>query len=131
MAKHPDIPDQYNTVMPYLILKGADRFIEFAKQVFGAAEIHREMRDDQTVRHAQVVIGDSTIMCSEAKEEFKPHNGGFFIYVDNADEAFDRALKAGATEVMKVSHQPYGRSGGVLDPFGNTWWVTSVPENPA
>jgi uncharacterized glyoxalase superfamily protein PhnB len=49
-----------------------------------------------------------------------------FVYVADADVTFDKAIKAGSTTVMEIADLEYGRSGGVTDPFGNVWWITSV-----
>ena len=45
---------------------------------------------------------------------------------ENADESYKKAIDEGATTVMELSDQDYGRTCGVSDPFGNTWWITSV-----
>ncbi len=52
-------------------------------------------------------------------------NAGLYINVPDADEKFRLALDNGATVVMEMSDQSYGRTGGVRDPFGNTWWITT------
>lgn len=83
------------------------------------------MRDEQTIMHAELCIGDTTIMLAYSTEKFKPHTAGFFIYVDNADETYSRTINANAKTVMEGQDQSYGRS-GIEDPFGNIWWVTSV-----
>jgi uncharacterized glyoxalase superfamily protein PhnB len=65
-------------------------------------------------------------MFADTTEKITSQTAGLFIYVDNADETFKMAIEEGATVVSEVSDHPYGRSGGVKDPFGNTWWITSV-----
>ncbi len=120
------IPDGYNRVMPYLIVADAEAFLSFTQKVFGAEEKLREMRDESTIKHAEVRIGDSVIMFGQSIEKWPPQGAGMFIYVDDADAVYQKALAEGATEIMKPEDQPYGRSGGVQDPFGNTWWITSV-----
>ncbi len=120
------IPEGYQAVMPYLIVQNAKGFQHFTQQVFGATEKYKEMRDEKLIRHAEVKIGESTIMFADATEEFEPSTAGMFIYVDNADEAYQRAMEAGATSLQEPADQSYGRSCGVKDPYGNTWWITSV-----
>lgn len=120
------IPDCYQQVMPYLIIQNAAAFMDFMMKVFGAKEKYKVMRDEQTIMHGEVSLGVCTIMFADSTDAHSVQNAGLFIYVANADETFQKALDAGATEVMPVSDQSYGRSGGVKDPFGNTWWVTSV-----
>lgn len=84
------------------------------------------MRESDIILHAETLIGDSTIMFADATEKYKPQPAGLFIYVDNADERFRKAVEAGAKVINEVADQPYGRSGGGTDPFGNSWWVTST-----
>ena len=111
------------------MLEDATGFIEFVKSVFGAELTHHSMRDENTVGHCEVNIGGCTIMCSDANSDWKPQTANLFIYVDNADETFAKALQKGATVIMEPADQPYGRSGGLTDPTGNVWWITSLPKN--
>jgi PhnB protein len=121
------IPEGYQAVMPYLVVTGAISFSTFMQNVFDAKEIHKQMRPEGGVRHAQVNISGSTIMFADATEQFPVNSAGLFIYVQNADESYQKALDEGATSIMPPADQAYGRSCGVTDPFGNTWWITSVP----
>ena len=123
------IPEGYRAVMPYLIVRNASGLISFAEKIFNAKEKFKEMIDEKTVRHAELIIGDSIIMLADATEKFKPQPAGMFIYVDNADDTFSKALSEGASVITDLSDQSYGRSGGIKDPFGNTWWITSIKEN--
>lgn len=126
-----NFPADYQQVMPYLVIKDAPGFIGFMKVVFGAEERMRHMRDETTIAHAEIKIGDSVIMLAEATDDYRPNVGGFFIYVADADATYKKAIAAGATSVMPVADQPYGRSGGVKDVYGNTWWVTTHVAQPA
>lgn len=119
-------PEGYQTVIPYLILPGALKFQEFMQQVFNAEQTHQVMADGDRVRHGQVKVGDSTIMFADSSDQFPVQNAGMFVYVENADKTYDNAIAAGAASIMPPADQPYGRSCGVTDPFGNTWWITSV-----
>ncbi|MCB0701032.1 MAG: VOC family protein [Chitinophagales bacterium] len=121
-----NIPEQYKQVMPYLIIENASGFMDFLIAVFGATEQNRTMRDEHVIMHAEAGIGDCTIMFADATEEFTPLNSSMFIYVTDADAAFIKAIEKGAMEIMPPADQDYGRSCGVQDPFGNTWWITSV-----
>ncbi|WP_153800404.1 VOC family protein [Foetidibacter luteolus] len=121
------IPQGHNAVMPYLILNNAEGFLAFAQKVFGAKEIYKKLRDDSpTIMHAEINISGSAIMFGDCNDQWPPQNAGLFVYVADADATFAAALEAGAEEIMPVSNQGYGRSGGVKDPHGNTWWITSV-----
>jgi PhnB protein len=126
MKKNEKIPEHYQTVMPYLIVNNATKFIEFMKNVFGAKEIYKSMREKDIIMHGEIQLDDSTVMFADSTEKYQPRPAGMFIYVDNADKRYQKAIDAGATVVTELSDQPYGRSGGVMDPFGNTWWIVSV-----
>ena len=120
-----NIPEGYNQVMPYLIVENAAAFIEFTKKVFGAEERMMAMRDEKLIQHAEISIGASVIMIADATEQYKPQPAGLFIYVDDCDTAYKNALENGATTISEPAGQSYGRSAGVKDGFGNTWWITS------
>ena len=128
MSKASTIPTHYQTVMPYLIIKDAAGFIEFMKTVFDATEGYRAMRDEQTIMHAELSVGGSTIMLAEATDGFGVKPAGMVIYVADADATYQKALDAGAKSIMPPGDQPYGRSCGVTDPYGNDWWPTSIPK---
>jgi PhnB protein len=119
------IPEGYQQLMPYLIVKGAVDFLLFTQKVFGAIERHKHMRTETLIMHAEIMIGDSVIMVADSTDQFPTRPAGMFIYVGDADATFQKALAEGATVVMDMADQPYGRSGGVLDPFGNSWWITT------
>jgi PhnB protein len=122
-----NIPKEHQSVMPYLILNGASRFIDFTQKVFQAELISTHVREDQTtIMHAEVSIGGSTIMFAEAAGQFKEHTAHLFVYVENADNSFQAAKDNGATVLTELSDQEYGRTCGVTDPTGNVWWITSV-----
>jgi len=121
------VPNGHQTIMPYLILAGAEKFIEFTRKVFNANETFKRTREDgKTIMHSEIQIGNSTIMFADTTEQIKEQVAGLFIYVENADETYKKAIDAGATTVMELSNQDYGRTCGVNDPFGNTWWITTV-----
>ncbi len=124
--KTVNIPEGYPQLMPYLIVPNAAAFIEFTKKVFGAVEKYKQMRDETTIMHAELSIGASIIMLADATDLYTPQPAGMFLYVDNCDAVYQKALDNGATTRMPPADQPYGRSGGVNDAFGNTWWITSV-----
>lgn len=115
----------YPSVMPYIIVKHAQKFLDFTEVVFNATLQHKEMRDEKCIKHAEVKIDDCIIMFADSIDQYPPQPGSFFIYVDNADETFQKALDHGATIIMDLADQSYGRSGGIKDPVGNTWWITS------
>jgi len=121
-----NIPQTHQAVMPYLIVNDASKLIDFAKKVFGATVSYSELRDGQKIRHAEIQIDGSTIMLADATDEWKQQTANLFVYVDNADKTYHTALENGATSLMELSDQSYGRTCGITDPAGNVWWITSV-----
>lgn len=115
------------TIIPYLMLENATEFMEFAQTVFSAEILLQHMADDnRTLLNAELKIGHTVILLSEAKDKYGKAVGNFFIYVGDADDTFNRAIFHGASIVTEVSDMDYGRSGGIEDPFGNTWWLTTA-----
>ena len=131
MTSVKSIPDGYHTVTPYLLVQGADKLIDFVKKAFDAKETDRYSMPDGTVGHAEIRLGDSVIMLSEAMDgEYKPTTAGMHLYVENCDATYQRALKAGATSTMQPADQFYGdRSAGVKDQCGNQWWISTHKED--
>jgi PhnB protein len=85
---------------------------------------------DGSIMHAEVKIGDSMVMMGEASEKWKAMPCAIYLYVNDADAAYKRALKAGATSTMEPSDQFYGdRQSGVKDPSDNTWWIATHKED--
>jgi PhnB protein len=129
MAVKP-VPEGYHSVTPYLIATGADRLIDFVTEAFGAEVIERMTRADGTIGHAEVRIGDSVVMLSEARGEWKPMPAAIYLYVPDTDATYRSALGAGATSVMEPADQFYGdRNAGVKDPVGNLWWIGTHKED--
>lgn len=122
----PSLPENHQQVMPYLIVANAAGLSQFIQDVLGGRETIRHLRDDGRIMHAEVMIGNSTIMFAESSENWGNNPAGMFVYVSNADATYQKALDAGATSVMPPADQSYGRSCGVTDPYGNTWWITSL-----
>lgn len=119
-------PEYYRSVMPYLVLPDVTAFLKFSKEVFGAEEKLKRTDDNDRIMHVEIVIGDSTIMAGESNEQWQPQPAGLYVTVVSADTTFQKALDAGATAVMELSDEDYGRTGGVKDSNGNTWWITSA-----
>ena len=121
------IPEKHQTVMPYLILGDARAFINFMEKVFSARLIHKTMRSESIIMHAEIMIDECTIMFADATEKYSGQTGSFFIYSDDVDHTFKRAVDEGARVLSEPAEQSYGRSCGIMDICGNTWWITSVP----
>lgn len=124
----PVVPPEYNRLMPYLCVPNAFGLLDFLHKVFGTTEQHKSLREDGTLMHGEVRIGDSVLMISEATDQWGTQPAAIFIYHSNADEGYRAALDAGASSLMEPADQPYGRSCGVKDPHGNVWWITTAPK---
>jgi PhnB protein len=119
-------PEGVPTVQPYLHLRGAEKMLPFLEKAFGGVvQGHVPTSPEGQVLHATVQIGDNTLEVDEAHGEFQPMPCHLHLHVDDADAMYERSLRAGATSIDAPSDKPYGRSGGVKDPFGNSWYVTS------
>jgi uncharacterized glyoxalase superfamily protein PhnB len=126
------IPDGYHSVTPYLMVKGANQFITFMAAVFGAKVTEQFLQPDGTPGHTELRLGDSPIMLSEAKVDRPPTPIMLYVYVEDVDAAFERAVKAGGKVVAPPTNQFYGdRSGGVIEPSGNTIWIATHVEDVA
>ncbi len=119
------IPPGFGTVSPYIFADRAERLVEFLVDGLSGRETLRTLAPNGTIANSQVAIGTSTVMVSEASGRFPPSQASFYLYVEDADDAMARALRAGGTPVMEVGDMPYGdRQGGVADPCGNLWWIS-------
>ena len=137
MADVKPIPEGYHSVTPYLTIDGAAEALEFYKKAFGAIELFR-MEHEGKIGHAEIKIGDSPIMLSDAHPQEghvspKTLGGspvGIMIYVDDVDTIFKQAIDAGGTERKALQDQFYGdRSGTLTDPYGHVWTVATHKED--
>ncbi|MBI4793445.1 MAG: VOC family protein [Deltaproteobacteria bacterium] len=133
------IPEGYHTITPYLSIKGAAAAIDFYKRAFSAVELFRLDAPNGQVGHAELKIGDSSIMLAdECGEEAPFHNpqalGGstiaLHLYVEDADALFGQAVKAGGKVIKPMEDQFYGdRTGSLQDPYGHVWFVATHKED--
>lgn len=118
------IPPGFNTVTAYFFVDDAELFLSFLVAGLGGHEILRHMNGSR-IANAQVRIGDSTVMVSEASPAFPAMPASHYLYVADADAAMAKAVAAGAVKIMDVANMPYDdRQGGIKDPCGNIWWVS-------
>ena len=124
------IPEGYHTITPNLVIREAAKAIDFYKKAFGAEEKVRMPGPGGGIMHAELRIGNSTIMLGEEMGEHgckspKALGGSpvsFYVYVENVDAAWKRAIDAGATSKMPVADMFWGdRVGWLEDPFGHAW----------
>ena len=134
MSQVKPVPDGYHCVQPYLIFKDAAAAIAFCVQAFGATEKFRMPGPEGRIGHAEILIGDSTIMLADEAPQmdaYSPeHYGGspisLLIYTADCDAVYAQALAAGAESLREPADQPYGdRMSGVRDPFGYKWYIAT------
>jgi PhnB protein len=133
------IPEGFHTLTPHLVVKGADKAIDFYKKAFGAKEVGRMPGPDgKTIMHADLIIGDSHLMLVDEFPDMGclgPQSVGgspvsIHIYVEDVDTFFKQALAAGAQEKMPLTDMFWGdRYGMVADPFGHTWSIATHKED--
>jgi PhnB protein len=132
------VPEGYHSITPYLIIKGATAAIDYYKKVFGATERMRMDGPAGTIGHAELVIGDSTVMLADEYPDMGHRSpksiGGtpvsLVLYLDDVDAVFKRAVDAGARSVRPVENQFYGdRMGTLEDPFGHMWSIATHVED--
>ena len=126
MANTPEI---YRTVTPYLVVPDADSELKLLEDAFGGGVQMCERTTNNKVMHAEVRIGNSLIMLGQAGAEWKALNAALYLWVENVDEIYAKALAAGATSQGAPEDKPYGhRNAGVVDACGITWWIGSPVE---
>lgn len=115
-----------NRAMPYLAVDGAADVVAFVQAVFGAQLPWEPLRhDDGSIWYAECHIGDSTVMVAEARG-FGPYPGFVYLYVEDCDATYEKALAHGAESFMPPADQFFGdRTAGVRDNAGNIWWMAT------
>jgi uncharacterized glyoxalase superfamily protein PhnB len=117
--------DNRRAVTPYITVQQPAELIDFVTEAFGGIE-HFRATGSAGGMHAEVSIGDSVVMIGGA-EHIESMPTAIHLYVPDVDQAYERALNAGAKSLMPVADQPYGeRSGGVEDSQGNRWYIATT-----
>jgi PhnB protein len=120
------IPAGLGTVTPFLHPRGAERLVAFLEQAFSGEAIMVERAPDETIKHAKVRVGRSVVEMGEANGPWQPKPTMFYLYVDDVDVAYQRALAAGAASLEAPAVQPYGeRRAAVRDAFDNLWYLAA------
>jgi PhnB protein len=131
-------PEGSRSVTPHLVIAGAGRAIEFYTEAFGAKELGRMPGPDGTIIHAELKIGDSSVMLAEECPQMGNKSAAtlgdspvtIHLYVEDVDATFDRAVAAGATAKMPPQDMFWGdRYGQVVDPFGHRWSIATHIED--
>ena len=129
MAVNP-IPEGYHSVTPYITVPDVAKALEFVQRAFGAKQVEAAPDAGGTIRHADVLIGDSHVMFGQASEQWPSRPGTLYLYTENVDELYRRAMEAGGTSLREPTNEFYGdRSAGVADSQGNQWWMATHVED--
>ncbi len=132
------IPKGYHTITPNIVVPAAAKAIDFYRKAFDAAEIMRMPGPDGRIMHAELRIGDSVIMLCDEMPDMgakspKAYGGtpvSFYVYVEDVDAAWKRAVDAGAKAVMPLADMFWGdRTGRLEDPFGHSWSLAQHVED--
>jgi len=122
------LPSGKHNVNPYLIVDDPDGLIAFLTNALGGQVGERTVFEGATM-HAEVQVGDSAVMIGNARG-WTPATAMLYVYVDDCDAAYARAIAAGAESLMAPADMFYGdRHGGVKDAFGNSWWIATHIED--
>jgi PhnB protein len=122
-------PGDYSSVCPYLMVESVEKQLEFLTVVFNAETNELLKLPDGTVQHGEVRVGDTVIMMGKARPEWPATCSTNYVFVDNTDDVYKRALLHGASSLMEPANRYYGyREGGLKDPQGNSWWIAQVVE---
>lgn len=138
-SKVRPVPEGYHTATPYLVVRGANRALDFYKKAFGAREKFRLSRGNGGgIAHAELTIGDSHLMLADEAPEAGSRSpesiGGtaasVFLYVENVDDVFRNAVAAGAKPTLTPQDMFWGdRYARLSDPFGHQWQIATHVED--
>lgn len=118
------IPEGYHTITPYLTVPNAEAQIEFLKKALGGVLKYSHKGPDGSIGHAEVRVGTSMVMIGQARGEYKPKPGSFYLYVEDCDAVYKTAVAAGGKSLQEPTNQFYGdRAAGVQDANGNDWYI--------
>ncbi len=118
------IPQGYRTITPYLTVKGAKTLINFLERAFNAKNMRQTVRPDGSIGNAEVLIGDSMIMIADGTETWQSSPTSIYMYVENCDAVYRKALEEGGESIIEPQDMFYGdRNAGVKDFCGNSWWI--------
>jgi uncharacterized glyoxalase superfamily protein PhnB len=121
-------PKGYHTVTPGLTVDGAANAIDFYAKAFGAEEESRMPGPDGRIMHAEIRIGDSVVMLNDSMPEMgsNPTTSSMWVYTDDCDALYKRAVEAGAKSIMEPADMFWGdRMAQVADAWGNKWGLST------
>ncbi len=124
------IPEGYHTVTPYLVVDDPARMLSFLEAAFDAKILYRSLRENGEIGHAEIQIGNSRVMLSGTQPQWPALPCAIYLYVEDCDALYAKAIAAGAKSQAEPEDMFYGdRHGGVIDPSGNQWWIATHIED--
>ncbi len=119
-------PAGFHSVTPYLVVEGADRLLPFLKDAFDAEEVMTHRREDGSIMHCELKIGDSVVELGQANPKWGAMPASLHLYVPDTDAVYLKAMAAGAKSLEEPKDAEYGdRTAGVRDPSGNNWFIST------
>ncbi len=123
-------PESYNSVSPYFVVNGAQRFIDFLKKLFNAKELRRYDNADGTIMHAEIRIDDSVIMLGDANEKFPATHFWMHVYVPDAKAIYEKALALGCESIeAPVNKEGDPDTRGTFKDFAGNYWAVGTQTN--
>ncbi len=139
-GKIKPIPDGYHTVTPSIMFKDTLKAIDFYKKAFSAKELGVfPTPDGKSIMHAVIQVGNSIIMMGDetpnqmckSAETLGSSPVVFYIYVPDVDKFYNKAIDAGAEQIMPIEDMFWGdRCGTLQDPFGYMWNIATQINSP-
>jgi len=121
---------KYNTITPWITTKDTRKLIDFLVSSFDAVELGCVKNSNGSIGHAEVQIGDSKIMMFDTPNDIQPLPSLINLFVEDSERLYNQVLKAGAVSMTKITKHSWGdKSGRIIDPFGNVWWIVSCVED--
>jgi len=125
MTTTKQFPGGKTALTPYVVVKGAARFLEFVEETFQVKRSFDVPNEDGTIGHAEITVDGSVLMTFDAQPDWPDTPAFLSMYVDDVDAVLARALAAGATVVTEMMESRFSGDRGcrVKDPVGNIWWL--------
>ena len=124
------VPEGYHTITPFVVVKEAKNCMDFIKAAFNGEVIDAHYHNDGSLMHGTMRIGNSMLMMSEASDRFPAMPVMLYLYVEDVDTIYKKAVEAGGTSLREPTNEFYGdRSAGVQDKWNNQWWIATHVED--
>jgi len=124
------VPEGFHTITPYLVVDNAAGLIDFIQKAFDGKLTFITKEDDGKIMHATMKVGDSIIMISDTMEGTSAQTAMLYLYLENVDSVFKKAVQAKGITIHEPKNEFYGdRAGAIKDEWGNVWWISTHVED--